>query len=302
VNPRSGLAFRRTCLAFFLFCLCQVASRATVAIPVNSEIDFFARAQGETDRALRRREGVVIWWDRQTGKRTIFGNADVVNQSFRPGSVFKIAIAEEATLRGLEPSFRCPGNARIGGKRLYCWNRKGHGDLDLARALGLSCNLFFANLGEGLGDGGFTSIVRRYAPVFDSWEIAKLIEPNEMPQIAIGDDPRFKISPEQMAQFWESFLTRINLPEYAALKQGLRRAVGEGTAAQAGRQGTAFLGKTGTCDSESKLYKTDAWFVGAYPASEPRYAFVIFLKEAYGFREASQLAGKLVAAAKDDLP
>ena len=97
-------------------------------------------------------------------------------------------------------------------------------------------------------------------------------------------------------------MTRLNRPEHAALKQGLRRAVGEGTAARAGRQGTEFIGKTGTSDAENSNYKTDAWFVGAYPADEPRYGFVIFLKEAYGFREASQLAGKVVAAAKDYLP
>jgi len=267
----------------------------------KSESKFFSRVQAETDRAFRRHEGVVIWWDRKSGQQTLFGDAEVLNQSFRPGSVFKIAVAEEAILRGLAPSYTCTGRARIAGRRLFCWNRKGHGTLDLAKALAISCNLFFANLGDSLGETAFASIVKRYAPLLDAWS-ATPATAGEMARFAIGDDFRYKLTPRQMAQFWEAFLTRWNLPEYAAMRQGLRRAVGEGTAARAGRQGIEFIGKTGTCDSETKLYKTDAWFVGAYPADEPRYGFVIFLKEAYGFREASGLAGKVVAAAKEWLP
>ncbi len=269
-------------------------------LPLSSENSgFFSRVNREVDQVLRRREGVLIWWDRQSGERLVFGNAAVAAQPFRPGSVFKLLVAEEAIRREGHPSFRCPGHARIAGERQFCWNRKGHGELDLARALGFSCNLFFARMGTLLGEAGWAAIAGRYPRLFPVSSMMVDLSEAELSRLAIGDHPAFKLSPEQMAGFWETYLTHLNEPGYAAIKEGLRRAVGEGTALRARDADLDLIGKTGTCDSETKSFKTDAWFVGAYPADRPRYAMVIFLKEAYGFREPAELARKVFQIAKD---
>jgi cell division protein FtsI/penicillin-binding protein 2 len=259
--------------------------------------DFFSRVSREVDRALKRREGVVIWFDRRTGERMVWGDPDLAKQKFRPGSIFKIFLAEEALSQGLKPVYRCAGHDVLGGSRHTCWTRKGHGALDLPLALAQSCNLFFSSLGLQLGSKGLGHLLARH-PEFDAVALNDFSQ-DELMALAIGDSPRLKISPEAMAGFWERFLLRLEEPDYAAIKEGLLRAVEAGTASRASVSGLTALGKTGTSDSEGASYKTDAWFLGAYPAADPRYGFVIFLKEAYGFREPSELARKIFAIAKE---
>jgi cell division protein FtsI/penicillin-binding protein 2 len=69
--------------------------------------------------------------------------------------------------------------------------------------------------------------------------------------------------------------------------------VKEGTGQRAAASSFEILGKTGTSDAEKSAYKTDGWFLGAYPAGHPRYAVLVFLRHAHGFEEAATLAGKI---------
>jgi penicillin-binding protein 2 len=76
--------------------------------------------------------------------------------AYPPGSVFKLVTA----LAGLETgkitphtTFRCPGYFRLkpGARRFRCWWERGHGPLDLYRALERSCNVYFYNVGRLVG-------------------------------------------------------------------------------------------------------------------------------------------------------
>ncbi len=261
---------------------------------------FLTAVNREVYRATAKHEGIVIWIDRERSEQKIFGNLQLASEPFRPGSLFKLLTAEAAVQAGLKPKFRCAGHAEIGGKKRFCWNRKGHGELDLAGALAQSCNLFFAQLGVELGNGEFKGELARYAFLASKIE-GKDILASDLANFAIGDSTDFKMTPLEVAQWWIGLLEKLQRPEYSPLLQGLRRAGREGTASRGVPSGMDVLVKTGTSDSELARYKTDAWFLAAYPAEHPRYALVIFLKEAYGFREPAALARKIFTIARKHL-
>ena len=74
--------------------------------------------------------------------------------AFPPASTFKIVTALAALNEGIitvETKINCPGHYDYSGHRFGCYNRYGHGDLELERALAVSCDVFFYRLGEWLG-------------------------------------------------------------------------------------------------------------------------------------------------------
>ncbi|HKY61880.1 MAG TPA: penicillin-binding protein 2 [bacterium] len=77
-----------------------------------------------------------------------------IQGAYPPGSTYKIVTAV-AGLAENETDFKttvnCPGYYSFGGRNWGCWNKKGHGRVDLRRALISSCDVFFYKLGEKLG-------------------------------------------------------------------------------------------------------------------------------------------------------
>jgi penicillin-binding protein 2 len=74
--------------------------------------------------------------------------------AFPPASSFKIVTALAALSEGLvtpDTKVNCPGFFDYSGHRFGCYNKYGHGDLDLHRALIVSCDVYFYRLGEWLG-------------------------------------------------------------------------------------------------------------------------------------------------------
>ncbi|NLJ41750.1 MAG: penicillin-binding protein 2 [Clostridiales bacterium] len=73
---------------------------------------------------------------------------------YAPGSIFKIIVAATA-LDNIEDvldySFECHGQITIGNHSISCSEGKAHGQVDLARALEVSCNGYFAELAIRLG-------------------------------------------------------------------------------------------------------------------------------------------------------
>ena len=72
---------------------------------------------------------------------------------YPPGSIFKPVVALAALAHGVSPeaTFPCDGAFVLGGMRLRCWSRAGHGALVLRQAIEQSCNPFFCALGVSLG-------------------------------------------------------------------------------------------------------------------------------------------------------
>lgn len=77
-----------------------------------------------------------------------------IQGQYSPGSVFKIITATAGLETGIiTPStrFYCPGYFFFGGRAFHCWRERGHGSVDIHRALVESCNVFFYNVGARLG-------------------------------------------------------------------------------------------------------------------------------------------------------
>ncbi|OGW12439.1 MAG: penicillin-binding protein 2 [Nitrospinae bacterium RIFCSPLOWO2_12_FULL_45_22] len=78
----------------------------------------------------------------------------VIQGQYSPGSVFKIIIATAGLESGvITPAtrFYCPGYFPFGGRAFQCWRERGHGSVDIHKALVESCNVFFYNVGARLG-------------------------------------------------------------------------------------------------------------------------------------------------------
>lgn len=79
-----------------------------------------------------------------------------ISGQYPPGSTFKLVTAIAALRNGAataETSVHCGGSITIGKNNqvIRCWNRKGHGSVDLRRAIKESCDVWFYQVGLKLG-------------------------------------------------------------------------------------------------------------------------------------------------------
>jgi len=73
---------------------------------------------------------------------------------YPPASVFKIIVALAGLEEGIidpEEKTSCKGYFFLGRHRYNCWDKSGHGDMDLYAALVESCDVYFYQLGKKLG-------------------------------------------------------------------------------------------------------------------------------------------------------
>ncbi len=85
------------------------------------------------------------WKDWTKDRRTPLINK-AASGLYAPGSTFKMATALaglDAKTIGFHDRISCPGHLDLGTSRFHCWNKKGHGALDLRGALKLSCDVYF---------------------------------------------------------------------------------------------------------------------------------------------------------------
>ena len=85
-------------------------------------------------------------------------NAPLINRSinglYPPGSTFKPVVALAALQNGLISSrdtIHCSGTYVLGNRKFHCWQKSGHGNLNLSDAIAQSCDVFFYDLALRLG-------------------------------------------------------------------------------------------------------------------------------------------------------
>ncbi|MEQ1730211.1 MAG: penicillin-binding protein 2 [Vicinamibacterales bacterium] len=81
-------------------------------------------------------------------------NDRAIQGRYSPGSTFKMAVALAALEEGvITPDFRvsCPGHATFYGRTFACWNKRGHGSMDLRHAIEQSCNVYFYTIANMAG-------------------------------------------------------------------------------------------------------------------------------------------------------
>jgi penicillin-binding protein 2 len=77
-----------------------------------------------------------------------------IQAQLAPGSVFKIIMATAMLESRVLPenyTVFCPGYASFYGRTFHCWDKRGHGTVDLHKAIVHSCDVFFYNVGKDLG-------------------------------------------------------------------------------------------------------------------------------------------------------
>lgn len=73
---------------------------------------------------------------------------------YSPGSVFKVVMAIAGLSDGVvgpDTAFTCGGSGVFRGRRFRCWKREGHGTVNVERAMKVSCDIYYYNVGDRLG-------------------------------------------------------------------------------------------------------------------------------------------------------
>ena len=251
---------------------------------------------------------------------------------YPPGSTFKLVTAI-AALR-LDPglthrTYLChtlpDGRA---GNRIAGWNRDikddigdhAHGTLDMERAIAVSCNAYFAQLGvHDVGSKALAETANRMGiATGDPAELRKalpfaaygqgpvLITPFKMARVAAaiaagGEMPEGRWIDDESNPRTDSPVEVLPVAQARFLAGAMRRVVTEGTArhAMAGAE-IEFAGKTGTAQLDQGM--PHSWFTGFAPYDgDPsrRLAFAVLVEHGgYGATAAAPIAREVMEAAK----
>lgn len=88
-----------------------------------------------------------------------------ISGQYPPGSTYKPILAAAALEEGLitpETTFYCNGSFELGDRTFRCWQEKGHGNVNLHRAIVESCDVYFYNLGKRLGVDRIAAYARAF--------------------------------------------------------------------------------------------------------------------------------------------
>jgi penicillin-binding protein 2 len=73
---------------------------------------------------------------------------------YPPGSTIKTLVALSALENGIikpSDSFRCKGKIELHGEKFHCWEKKGHGIVNLRKGIQRSCDVYFYEVARKLG-------------------------------------------------------------------------------------------------------------------------------------------------------
>lgn len=250
-------------------------------------------------------------WRRLNGDSTLPLLNRALQVKYPPGSPFKLATAIMGLRRGLvgfdsHMPQACTGGLQYGNRYFKCWDKRGHGSLDLTRAIALSCDVYFYQLGLrvqlanlladgvslGFGDRTHVDLVNETTPIwpastewFDKrygprgWSGAAMLN------LAIGQGENTQTL-INMVRFYAAlagdgrsptpYVVRpdtapphdLNLTaqQLAGLRKALIAVVEGGTAARSRIKEFTVAGKTGTAQNAGKDH---GWFIGFAPAEKP---------------------------------
>ena len=94
------------------------------------------------------------YWDSliQNGKKPLTNKA--VSGLYPPGSTIKTLVALSALENGIITpldTFRCNGKIELHGEKFHCWEKKGHGIVNLRKGIQRSCDVYFYEVARKLG-------------------------------------------------------------------------------------------------------------------------------------------------------
>ncbi len=103
-----------------------------------------------------------LWQDLQADDHTPLLNKSAMGL-YPPGSTFKMVTTLAALTAGVLPdeAVSCSGRYRLGNNIWHCHARRGHGPVDMHRALPLSCDTYFYAMGRRVGIDAIADMARR---------------------------------------------------------------------------------------------------------------------------------------------
>lgn len=143
-------------------------------VGVVTTIDY--KLQSEAEKAIAQKSGAVLVMDADNGEVLAWASSPTFNPNriedylqvgedclinkasqaaYPPGSVFKIVTALAGIENGVDmhEEYICTGSTEVEGITIGCMAgpKGGHGSVDMKKAMAVSCNCYFAELGEKIG-------------------------------------------------------------------------------------------------------------------------------------------------------
>ncbi len=138
---------------------------AAVAMDVNSgEILTFVSNPGFDPTLFAGKMPAKQWNEYLADVRHPLENKALKGQ-YPPGSTFKIITALAGLEQGIindNSTVVCNGSLKVGNSTFKCWDKKGHGTVNLRRALRESCDVYFYQLGEKLWIDKISACAREF--------------------------------------------------------------------------------------------------------------------------------------------
>jgi penicillin-binding protein 2 len=256
---------------------------------------------------------------------------------YPPGSTFKLAtsvIALKDGLVGLKEHMpvSCSGGLQYGSRYFRCWEKKGHGSLDLEGAIKHSCDVYFYQLGLKVGlsrmiAGGISLTMRDksgidlpeenqpfwpYAIDYYNKKYGRNWSNAETLNLAIGQGANSQ-TVVNMAKFYAALATQgqesrpeiahlvpqrkqiynLNQEQDSVLLEGLKAVLeAGGTAGASAIQGLTLAGKTGTAQNSGGA--DHGWFVGFAPADHPKIVVAVLLEFGLHGSRAAHIASAII--------
>lgn len=111
------------------------------------------------NRGLSQRE----WNALSSDPRAPMTNKAIQGQ-YSPGSTFKMIVAMAALEQGAitpEQTVFCNGHTNLGSRRFHCWEKRGHGAMDMVQAIAQSCDVYFYDIARRIGVDRIADMARR---------------------------------------------------------------------------------------------------------------------------------------------
>ncbi|HSP07194.1 MAG TPA: penicillin-binding transpeptidase domain-containing protein, partial [Acidobacteriota bacterium] len=120
-------------------------------------------------------EDSILMIDVKTGKLMAGVHPEtMLRETHPPGSLIKIftTIAYATEHGDRFPQYQCPPT--LSRDPAGCWDRNGHGTVNLEKAIAYSCNVYFRQLAENTGPDAFAETLHRFGLVRSPREILDL--------------------------------------------------------------------------------------------------------------------------------
>lgn len=87
----------------------------------------------------------------------------VLKGLYPPGSTVKPMVSMALMREGVDPeeTVFCGGGLRVGNRVFHCWQRRGHGQVNMAKGIYQSCDVYFYHLAQRIGMDPIAAMARR---------------------------------------------------------------------------------------------------------------------------------------------